>query len=79
MKETFDLFSFNKPERFAPLADRFRPETLSEFIGQKHLVGEGRLLRRAILAKKLQSCIFWGPPGCGKTTLAGTTGRFLKS
>ena len=51
MKETFDLFSFNKPERFAPLADRFRPETLSEFIGQKHLVGEGRLLRRAILAK----------------------------
>ena len=75
MKETFDLFSFNKPERFAPLADRFRPETLSEFIGQKHLVGEGRLLRRAILAKKLQSCIFWGPPGCGKTTLAGIIAR----
>lgn len=55
----------------APLADRMRPRTLDEFIGQETLVGEGRLLRRAILADKLQSSIFWGPPGCGKTTLAG--------
>ena len=55
----------------APLADRMRPRTLEEFIGQQKLVGEGKLLRRAILADRLQSSIFWGPPGCGKTTLAG--------
>ena len=55
----------------APLADRMRPRTLDEFIGQQKLVGEGRLLRRAILADRMQSSIFWGPPGCGKTTLAG--------
>ncbi len=54
----------------APLADRMRPRTLDAFIGQPKLVGEGRLLRRAILADRLQSSIFWGPPGCGKTTLA---------
>ncbi len=54
----------------APLADRMRPRTLDEFIGQQKLVGEGRLLRRAIMADRLQSSIFWGPPGCGKTTLA---------
>ncbi len=53
-----------------PLAERMRPRTLDEFIGQSHLLGEGRLLRRAIQADRLQSSIFWGPPGCGKTTLA---------
>lgn len=53
----------------APLADRMRPRTLDEFIGQEKLLGEGRLLRRAILADRMQSSIFWGPPGCGKTTL----------
>ena len=53
-----------------PLAERMRPRTLDEFIGQKHILGEGRLLRRAIQADRLQSSIFWGPPGCGKTTLA---------
>lgn len=55
----------------APLADRMRPRTLDEFIGQGKLVGEGKLLRRAIMADRMQSSIFWGPPGCGKTTLAG--------
>jgi len=55
----------------APLAARMRPGTLDAFIGQGKLVGEGRLLRRAIMADRLQSSIFWGPPGCGKTTLAG--------
>jgi len=54
----------------APLADRMRPRTLEEFIGQEHLVGPGRLLRRAIEADRLTSSIFFGPPGCGKTTLA---------
>lgn len=67
----------------APLADRMRPRTLDEFVGQEHIVGRGRLLRRAILTDTLQSSIFWGPPGCGKTTLAsiiaGTTNsNFVK-
>lgn len=54
-----------------PLAERMRPRRLEDFIGQKHILGEGRLLRRAIQADRMQSSIFWGPPGCGKTTLAG--------
>ena len=54
----------------APLADRMRPRNLEEFIGQEQLVGKGRLLRRAIEADRLTSSIFFGPPGCGKTTLA---------
>ncbi len=62
-----DLFSIQES---APLADRMRPRDLSEFIGQEHLVGPGRLLRRAIEADRLTSSIFFGPPGCGKTTLA---------
>ena len=64
-----DLFSAGMRSR-APLADRMRPRTLDEFIGQAHIVGPGRLLRRAIEADQLTSSIFWGPPGCGKTTLA---------
>ncbi len=66
-----------------PLADRMRPRTLDEFIGQQHIVGKGRLLRRAIETDTLQSSIFWGPPGCGKTTLASivansTGANFIK-
>ncbi len=64
-----DLFSV-KREAAAPLADRMRPRTLDEFIGQQHIVGKGRLLRRAIEMDRLQSSIFFGPPGTGKTTLA---------
>jgi putative ATPase len=54
----------------APLAERMRPRTLAEFSGQEHLVGEGRILRRMIETDSLSSLILWGPPGCGKTTLA---------
>ena len=54
----------------APLATRMRPRTLDEFAGQDHLVGEGRPLRRAIESDNTPSCILWGPPGSGKTTLA---------
>ena len=66
------LFDALEPEtpKDAPLADRMRPRTLEEFIGQTHIVGPGRLLRRAIEADRLTSSIFFGPPGCGKTTLA---------
>ncbi|MCA9992222.1 MAG: AAA family ATPase, partial [Anaerolineales bacterium] len=54
----------------SPLANRMRPRTLEEFVGQAHIVGPGRLLRRAIQADQLSSLIFYGPPGTGKTTLA---------
>ncbi len=79
-----DLFDFNNHEETAkPLAERMRANCLEEFIGQKHIVAEGSLLRRAIATDKLGSCIFWGPPGCGKTTLANiialrTNGEFIK-
>ncbi|MBH25237.1 MAG: AAA family ATPase [Myxococcales bacterium] len=59
-----------KLEEEAPLAARMRPKTLDEFVGQAHIVGPGRLLRRAIEADQLSSLIFYGPPGTGKTTLA---------
>ena len=68
-----DLFEHNLQEqiaREAPLAARMRPRTLDEFAGQGHIVGPGRLLRRAIQADQLSSLIFYGPPGTGKTTLA---------
>jgi putative ATPase len=76
------LFDFTKPES-RPLADRMRPRTLDEFLGQEHLVGKGKLLRRAIKADQLTSSIFYGPPGCGKTTLAyvisqTTKGEFIR-
>lgn len=79
-----DLFDFNRNEETAkPLAERMRANSLDEFIGQKHIVAEGSLLRRAIATDRLGSCIFWGPPGCGKTTLANiialrTNGEFIK-
>lgn len=68
-----DLFGERGKEllkRHAPLADRMRPRNLDEFIGQKHIIGSGRLLRRAIQIDQLSSLIFYGPPGTGKTTLA---------
>ncbi|MCX7816929.1 MAG: replication-associated recombination protein A [Syntrophales bacterium] len=59
-----------KDSLVSPLADRMRPRTLSEFVGQVHLVGEEAILRKAIAEKHIFSMIFWGPPGSGKTTLA---------
>src|SRR4030042_2422843 len=62
-----------------PLADRIRPKKLSEFIGQEHLLGEGKPLRLAIETKQIFSMIFWGPPGCGKTTLAKVIAQTTKA
>ncbi len=58
------------PAQGAPLATRMRPNSLHTFVGQEHLIGSGRVLRRAIESDRIPSVILWGPPGCGKTTLA---------
>ncbi|MBN2627025.1 MAG: hypothetical protein JXA95_10200, partial [Spirochaetales bacterium] len=65
-----DLFQARQDNSNEPLAARMRPRTLEEYVGQDHILGEGRLLRRAIQADQLSSLIFYGPPGTGKTTLA---------
>lgn len=80
-----DLFSYQSAEHKASklLADRMRPTSLAEYIGQEHIVGEGKLLRRAIEADQVSSILLYGPPGTGKTTLAHiisnrTQGNFVK-
>jgi putative ATPase len=68
--DLFDQQETKSGDDRRPLADRMRPRTLAEYVGQPHLLGEGGLLRRAIEEDRLFSMIFWGPPGSGKTTLA---------
>ncbi len=64
-----NLFT-NMHNNMKPLAEKMRPKNLDEFVGQQHILGEGKLLRRLIQANKVPSVVFYGPPGTGKTTLA---------
>ena len=74
--EQESLFGGSVPE---PLAARIRPQSLEEIVGQKHLLGEGKVLRRLIEQDMVSSMIFWGPPGIGKTTLAGVIAKATKA
>ncbi len=73
------LFTQKKTAIKNPLADRVRPSSFSEFVGQKHLIGKGKALRKAIEEGKIPSMILWGPPGSGKTTLAFLVSKYTKA
>ena len=77
--DMFEESARTRSEREAPLAARMRPRNFEEFVGQEHLVGEGRMLRRLIESDQVPSMIFWGPPGSGKTTLARIIATQTKS
>ena len=74
--EQMSLFENNVPQ---PLAARLRPRTLFDYVGQKHLLGEGKVLRNLIETDQISSMIFWGPPGVGKTTLAQIIAKRTKA
>ena len=77
-----DLFDSEATQRdvaLSPLADRMRPETLDQVVGQSHVVGPHTVLRQSIVNDRLFSTILWGPPGCGKTTIAGIIARETRS
>jgi putative ATPase len=73
-----DLFG-SQNSNFAPLADRMRPRTLKEFVGQEHILGKGKPLRKMVESGKMTSVILWGPPGSGKTSLARLIAKYTKS
>ena len=81
-RSTGDLFAppqaATRPGK-VPLAERMRPRDFDDLVGQDEVVGQGRPLRNAIERDELSSVIFWGPPGCGKTTLAGLVAQYTES
>ena len=79
MTDLFDEKSKEEKRQHAPLADRLRPELLADFVGQEHIIGEGKILRQAIEVDEVPSIILWGPPGSGKTTLGHIIAVMTKS
>lgn len=78
--DLFDIMGeMNQTKKESPLASRLRPKTLSEIVGQKHILSEKSMLYRAIKADKLTSVIFYGPPGTGKTTIAQVIANTTKA
>ena len=77
--DLFDDLRQQNRSQARPLAARMRPRTLDEFVGQEHFLGEGKLLRRMLLADRLSSLVFYGPPGTGKTALAHVIANHTKS
>ncbi|MBD5520286.1 MAG: AAA family ATPase, partial [Lachnospiraceae bacterium] len=79
--EQMTLFDAMPDDRgkMIPLASRLRPHKLEDFIGQEHLLGQGKMLRQLIEKDQISSMIFWGPPGVGKTTLAGIIAERTKA
>jgi len=77
--DLFDYMREKNKDNESPLAARMRPRTLDEVVGQKHIIGKDKLLYRAIKADKISSVIFYGPPGCGKTTLAKVIANTTKA
>ncbi|MCX8093741.1 MAG: replication-associated recombination protein A [Candidatus Goldbacteria bacterium] len=75
----FEKEEFKKKRDKEPLAYRMRPQTLEEFMGQKHIIGEGKFLNQALKEGKIPSIIFWGPPGSGKTTLAMIIAKYINA
>jgi putative ATPase len=77
--DLFDTLRASHRDAARPLAARMRPRTLDEYVGQEHFLGPGKLLRRMLLADRLNSLVFYGPPGCGKTALAHVIANHTKS
>ena len=77
--ELFDKLTNPAAGSSKPLAERMRPKDLSEFVGQEHVVGQDSLIKSAIENDKIFSMILWGPPGCGKTTLANIIAKATNS
>ena len=78
LKNAYFCVNFSVMKSTIPLAERLRPSSLDDYIGQKHIIGENAVLRRAIESGRVPSMIFWGPPGVGKTTLAYIISKQVK-
>ena len=77
-KDLFEQSFLDRVAKAAPLAVRMRPQTVDEVLGQDSFLGPGKMLRRMLEAGRIASLVFWGPPGCGKTTLAHVIAKYCR-